>query len=52
MSIMKTQNSKQNVKFEKIMVFVKTFERYHLKFNFDKFFQLSSKAVKEFETEI
>ena len=47
-SIMKKQNSNQNVKVEKL-VLVKTFVHYHHKF---QLFQLSSKIVKEFETEI
>ena len=46
-SITKKQNSKQNVKVEKMVVFVKTFD--HHKF---QLFQLSCKIVKEFETEI
>ena len=33
-SIMKKQNSNQNVKVGKMVVFVKTFDYYHLKFNF------------------
>ena len=36
--IMKKQNSNQNVKVEKIVVFVKTFDYYHQKFNFGNFF--------------
>ena len=35
-----------------MVVFVKTFDYYYHKFNFGKFFQLSCKTVKEFETEI
>ena len=46
---MKTQNSNQNVKIEKMVVLVKTFDHYHRKF---QLFQLSCKIVKEFETEI
>ena len=46
---MKTQNSNQNVKIEKMVVLVKTFDHYHPKF---QLFQLSCKIVKEFETEI
>ena len=46
---MKNQNSSQNVKVEKMVALVKNFDHYHLKF---KLFQLSSKIVKEFETEI
>ena len=48
-SIMKKQNSNQNVKVEKMTVLVKTFDHYHYKF---QVFQLSSKIVKEFETGI
>ena len=48
-SIMKKQNSNQNVKFEKMVVLVKTFYHYHHKF---QLFQLSCKIVKEFNTEI
>ena len=51
-SIMKKQNSNQNVKIEKMVVFLKTSDYYHHKFNFGIFFQLSCKTVKEFETEI
>ena len=51
-SIMKKQNSNQNVKIEKMVVFLKTFDHYHHKFDFGNFFQLSCKTVKEFETEI
>ena len=52
--IKKKQNSNQNVKVEKMVVFVKTFVHNHLMFNFDfvKLFQLSSKTISEFETEI
>ena len=32
---MEKQNSNQNVQVEKMMVFVKTFDYYHHKFNFD-----------------
>ena len=35
---MKKQNSNQNVKVEKMVVFVKTFDYYHHKFNFGNFF--------------
>ena len=49
---MKKQNSNQNVKIEKMVVFLKTFDHYHHKFDFGNFFQLSCKTVKEFETEI
>ena len=51
-SIMKKQNSNPNVKGEKMVVFVKTFDYYQHKFKFGHFFQLSYKRVKEFETEI
>ena len=46
---MKKQNSNQNVKVEKMVVLVKTFDHYNHTF---RLFQLSSKIVKEFETEI
>ena len=46
---MKKQNSNQNEKVEKMLVLVKTFDHYPLKF---QLFQLSCKIVKEFETEI
>ena len=36
--IKKKQNSNQNVKVEKMVVFVKTFVHNHLMFNFDNFF--------------
>ena len=48
-SVMKNQNSTQNVKVEKVVVLVKNFDHYHLKF---QLFQLSSKIVMEFETDI
>ena len=48
-SIMKKQNSNQNVKVEKMVVLAKTFDYHHYKF---QLFQLSCKIVKEFETEI
>ena len=48
-SVMKNQNSSQNMNVEKMVALVKNFDHYHLKF---KLFQLSSKIVKEFETEI
>ena len=51
-SIMKKQNSNQNVKDEKMVLFVKSFGYYHRKFNFGNFFQRSCKTVKEFENEI
>ena len=44
---MKKQNINQNVKAEKMVVLVKTFDHYHHKF---QNFQLSCKIVKEFET--
>ena len=37
-SIMKKQNSNQKMKAEKMLVFVKTFDHYHHKFNFGNFF--------------
>ena len=46
-SITKKQNSKQNVKVEKMVVLVKTFD--HHKF---QLVQLPCKIVKKFETEI
>ena len=48
-SITRKQNSNQNVKVEKIVVLVKTFDHYHYKF---QLFQLYCKTVKEFATEI
>ena len=48
-SIMKKQKSNKNVKIQKMVVLVKTFDHYHHKF---QLFQLSYKTVKEFETEI
>ena len=48
-SMMKKQNINQNVKVEKMVVLVKTFDHYHQKF---QLFQVSCKIVKEFETEI
>ena len=45
---MKKQNNNQNTKVEKMVVLVKTFGYYHHKL---QLFQLSSKIVKEFETE-
>ena len=41
-SIKKKENSNQNVKIEKMVVFVKTFYHYHQKF---QLFQLSCKEV-------
>ena len=46
---MKKQNGNQNVKVEKIVVLIKTFDHYHHNF---QLFQLSCKIVKEFKTEI
>ena len=46
---MKKQNSNQNVKIEKMVVLVRTFDDYHQKF---QLFQLSCKIVKEFENDI
>ena len=43
------KSGNQNVKFGKMVVLVKTFDHYHLKF---RLFQLSFKIVKQFETEI
>ena len=48
----KKQNSNQNEKVEKMVLFVKTFDCDHHKFNFGTFFSVSCKTVKEFETEI
>ena len=50
-SMVKKQNSNQNVNVEKMVVFVKTFNHYH-QIYFWKLFQLSSKTIKEFKTEI
>ena len=47
-SIMEKQNSNQNGKVEKMVVFVKSFDYYHYKF---QLFELSCKIVKVFETE-
>ena len=44
-SVMKTQNSNQNGKVEKMVVLVKTFGHYQDKF---QLFQLSCKIVREF----
>ena len=44
---MKIQNRNQNVNVENMVVFVKTFDQYHYKF---QLFQLSCKIVIEFET--
>ena len=46
-SNMKKKTNNQNVKVEKMVVLVKTFDHYHHKF---QNFQLSCKIVKEFET--
>ena len=48
-SIMKKQNSTQNVKIKKMVVLVNTFDHLHHKF---QLFEMSYKSVKEFETEI
>ena len=40
---MKKQNSNQNVKIEKMVVSVKTFDYYNHKFNFGNFFSCSVK---------
>ena len=45
-SIMKKQNSNQNVTVEKMVVFVKTFGHYHHKFNFGNFFSCHVKLLK------
>ena len=42
-SIMKKQSSNQNVKVENMLVFVKTFDYYHHKFNFGNFFNCPAK---------
>ena len=44
--IMKQQNSNQNVKVGKVVVFVKTFDYYHLKFNFGGFLSCPVKLQK------
>ena len=48
-SIIKKRNINQNVKVEKMVELVKTFDHYHHKF---QLFQLSRKIIKECETEI
>ena len=50
-SILKKQNSNQNVRVEKMVVFVKTFDHYHHKFSFGNFFSCPVN-LKEFETEV
>ena len=50
-SIMKKQNSNENVKVEKMVVFVKTW-LLQSQVWFSHLFKLSFKTVKEFETEI
>ena len=40
---MKKQSSNQNVKVENMLVFVKTFDYYHHKFNFSNFFNCPAK---------
>ena len=49
---MKKQNSNQNVKVEKMVVFVKIFDCYHHNSNFRNFFRLSIKTGKEVENKI
>ena len=44
----KKKNGNQNVKVEKMAVFVKIYDHYHHKFNFGKLWNFA----KEFETEI
>ena len=39
----KKQNRNQNVKVEKMVVFLKTLDYYHHKFNFDSFFSWTVK---------
>ena len=48
-SVMKIQNSNQNVKVEKMVVLVKDFSHYHHKF---QLFQQTCKIVKQLEAEI
>ena len=48
-SIVKKQNTNQNVKVEKMVVLVKTFDHSYHKF---ELFQKYCKIIKEFETEI
>ena len=43
---MKKQNNNQNMKVEKMVAFVKTFDHYHHKFNFGNFFSCSVKLQK------
>ena len=45
----KTKIVAKDVKREKMMGFVRTFDHYHHKFNFGSLFQISSKSVKEFK---
>ena len=40
----------KNMKGEKMVGFVKTYNHYHHKFNFGQFFSRSSKTVKGFES--
>ena len=40
----KKQNSNQNVKVKKMVVFVKTFDNYNHKFNFGNFFSWPAKV--------
>ena len=46
-SIMKKQNSNQNVKVKKMVVFVKTFDHYHQKFSFGNIFSCHVKLQKK-----
>ena len=46
---MKKQNSNQNAKVEKVLVFVKTFDYYHHKFNFGNFFNCPVKLLKNLD---
>ena len=43
---MTKENSNGNVELEIMVVFVKTFDYYHDKFNFGKFFQLPCKTKR------
>ena len=45
-SIMKKRNSNQNVKVEKMVEFVSSFDHYHRKFNFGNFFSCPVKLEK------
>ena len=46
---MKKQNTNQNAKVEKVVVFVKTFDCYHHKFNFGNFFNCPVKLLKNLD---